>query len=246
MGSTPGLEQLPLTTKIIVGVLCTLGFAVYVYISLKITGRRYRAALQRVKERAPWPDDDFVRELALVPGTKEASIAVGIRQAFADWLHIPAGALRAENSLSRDSDMRALGDSLDVVELELLLEERADIAIPLPLLSAIPSPFYKKTFGETVQAVLTLLVYPSPAPTLTIRIKQRENDHWLARVPELYGVVVHARTKEEAVSRAKRAAMHKIANRLGRIVPKTAATFTVEDVATGKERATLQGNASLD
>jgi predicted RNase H-like HicB family nuclease/acyl carrier protein len=231
--------------KILFGIVCAVVFAIYAYMSLKITGRRYRAALLRVKERAPWPDDDFVRELALVPGTKEARIAVGIRQAFADWLHIPAGALRAENSLGRDSDMRALGDSLDFVELELLFEERADIAIPLALLSAIPSPYYKKTFGETVQAVLTLLVYPSPAPTLTIRIKQRENDHWLARVPELYGVVVHARTKEEAVSRAKRAAMHKIANRLERIVPKTAATFTVEVDETHEVEELLRVISSL-
>jgi predicted RNase H-like HicB family nuclease/acyl carrier protein len=188
----------------------------------------------------PWPDDDFVRELGLVPGTKEAKIAVGVRQAFGDWLQIPAGALKAESSLGRDSDMRRLADSLDVVELELLLEEKAELAIPLTLLSSIPSPFYKETFGQTVQAILTLIAYPSPAPVLIIRIKRREEEHWIARVPELYGVVVHGRTKEEVVARAKRAALHKLASRLGRIVPKTVVTFSVEIKTTNDVQDLLQ------
>jgi len=76
-------------------------------------------------------------------------------------------------------------------------------------------------------------------------LKQRDNDHWLARVPELYGVVVHAQTKEEAVSRAKRAAMHKIASRLVRIIPKTAATFTVKVDETNEVQELLRIISSL-
>jgi hypothetical protein len=240
MSTNPVLEDLPLGVKIVGGAIFAFGFAVYVYVSETRRRRRYRAALQRVKERSPCLDHDFVRELGLVPGTKESEIAVGFRRAYAEWLNIPEGALRANSSLTEDSDLTPLGDSLDVVELQMLMEERANVAIPYSWLSAVPAPSYNGNLGKTIHWILGLVVFQTPAPTLRIRVKYYRN-HWLAKLSDFYGTVIHASTKDEAIASAKRVAIHKLAERLRRIVPLTAANFIVEEVGAFPQRRTQDG-----
>jgi predicted RNase H-like HicB family nuclease len=228
IASRPGLEDLPLEAKILGASLLAIAFSVYVFVSLKLARRRYKAAFQKVMKRTPWPDDAFVRELGLVSETKAGEIAVGLRRALAEWFHIPAGALRANSSLTADPDLSPLGDSLDVVELELLMEQQANLVIPSSVYSAIAAPSYKDNLEESIQSVLKLVTYPSPETVLTIRIKYYRQ-HWLAKVPAFHGTVIHAPTRDEALASAKSVATYKLAQRLGRIVPKSAVNFIVEE-----------------
>ncbi len=49
---------------------------------------------------------------------------------------------------------------------------------------------------------------------LTVEVEQEEDGRWIAEVPELPGVLVYGRTREEAVRKAQALALRVIADRL--------------------------------
>ena len=129
-------------------------FGVYAYFTERARRRRYRAALQRVRERTPCSDEEFVRKLGLDPMTRDAEVAVGIRKAFADCLGISPQAITPTTSFRRDLDMLSLCDSLDILGIVFRIEEQLHLAIPNRVLSIIPSPFVEDTFGEMIHGFL--------------------------------------------------------------------------------------------
>jgi predicted RNase H-like HicB family nuclease len=65
--------------------------------------------------------------------------------------------------------------------------------------------------------------------TLTIETEQEEDGRWIAEVPELPGVLVYGRTREQAVAHVQSLALRVIADRLehGEVVPDLGELFTV-------------------
>jgi predicted RNase H-like HicB family nuclease len=64
---------------------------------------------------------------------------------------------------------------------------------------------------------------------LTIELEQEADGRWIAEVPELPGVMVYGRTREDAVTKVQALALRVLAERLdnGEPVPQMSAVFSV-------------------
>jgi predicted RNase H-like HicB family nuclease len=64
---------------------------------------------------------------------------------------------------------------------------------------------------------------------LTIEVEQEEDGRWLAEVPEIPGVLVYGRTRQEAISRVQALSLRVLADRLehGESVPELSGVFSV-------------------
>ena len=133
--------QLSTTGLLVVIGVAASAFAISIYFMEKVWRRRYSAALQRVRDRTPCSDEEFVRSLAFDRMSREAEVALIIRQVFADSLGIPCEAITRMTCFGRDSDMLPLCDSLDTFEIVLQLEDQLNMAIPDQVASNIQSPF---------------------------------------------------------------------------------------------------------
>jgi acyl carrier protein len=218
--------QLSTTGLLLVIGVAASAFAISVYFMEKVRRRRYSVALRRVRDRMPCSDEEFVHGLGFDRMSREAEVALIIRQVFADSLGIPPEAIRQTTCFGRESDMLPLCDSLDTVEIVLQLEDRLNTVIPDQVLSEIPVPFLNGNMEETIRAILSSMTDPSQPIKLTVAVKHREEGRWIARVPQLRGVRVHGRSREEALANAKKAALRSLADRRGQTMPETSVTFS--------------------
>ncbi len=64
---------------------------------------------------------------------------------------------------------------------------------------------------------------------MKIEIEREDDGRWIAEVPDLPGVMVYAKTREEAISRVKALALRVLADRLdnGEEIPELRAVFAV-------------------
>lgn len=64
---------------------------------------------------------------------------------------------------------------------------------------------------------------------MRIEIEREEDGRWIAEVPELPGVMVYGKTREEAVSRVEALALRVLADRLehGEDIPELKGVFAV-------------------
>lgn len=217
--------QLPLNGCLLVISAIAVAYAVVVYVMERARRRRYFAALQRVRNRTPCSDDEFVRGLGLDRMSEDAETALTIRRVLAESLQVPPEAITQTSCFGRDSDMIPLCDSLDTIEIVLQLEERLGMAIPDEVLTCTQNPFVVGTVGGMIHAILTSIRHESDRIRLTVAVQQKDKTCWVATVAELNGVVVHGRSREDAVAKAKRAALHSIADLTGQAVAETSVAF---------------------
>ena len=84
--------ELSLTGRLIVIAVVTVACAIFIsfiYLMEIARRRRYFAALQRVRERTPCSDEEFIRSLGFDRMSREAAVALTLRQVLADILGIP-------------------------------------------------------------------------------------------------------------------------------------------------------------
>jgi len=67
------------------------------------------------------------------------------------------------------------------------------------------------------------------AVNLRIETEQEEDGRWIAEIPDLPGVMVYGKSRDEAVSRVKALALRALADRLenGESIPQAADLFSV-------------------
>ena len=71
--------------------------------------------------------------------------------------------------------------------------------------------------------------YDVEVAEMRIEIDREENGRWIAEVPDLPGVMVYGKTREQAISKAKALALHVIADRLdhGESIPELDELFAI-------------------
>ncbi len=64
---------------------------------------------------------------------------------------------------------------------------------------------------------------------MNIEIEREDDGRWIAEVPDLPGVMVYGRSREEAISRVKALALRVLADRLenGETIPELGGVFAV-------------------
>ncbi len=64
---------------------------------------------------------------------------------------------------------------------------------------------------------------------MKIEIEREDDGRWIAEVPDLPGVMVYGKTREEAISRVKALALRVLADRLdnGEEIPELRAVFAI-------------------
>jgi hypothetical protein len=204
-----------------------LGLAVWIFFAERARRRGLRVAGQRLRERTPCPDEEFVAKLGFAPGSREAAAALGVRLAVAETLGVAPETMTPTTSPSRDPDLRPFCDSLDVVLLFERIQERLNVSIPDRVLGRIQDPVSADDLGGTIRRLLALIADPSPPIPLTIQVAEQPAGRWVARVPELSGWRFSGPTRDQVVARAKQWALHSLAERRGQALSEAAVRFSV-------------------